>query len=194
MEEIARDIRHLGTRPLWFVFETMRLQHEKDTLWLEFGVATGDTINYISRFTDENVYGFDSFYGLPEKWIDGFEKGKFNQDGKPPPVNKNVQLIIGMFEDTLQDFCTQQNKKISFMHVDCDLYSSAKFVLTTTKPYLSDNCVIVFDELIGYQGFNGQTGELRAFYEFINEHNIAYEWIGTDGMAVAVRVNCNPNH
>jgi hypothetical protein len=52
----------------------MKLQHKPNTLWLEFGVATGTTINYISRFTNDKVYGFDSFEGLPENWREGYDK------------------------------------------------------------------------------------------------------------------------
>jgi hypothetical protein len=53
-------------KPLEYVFEDLELKHKADTLWLEFGVWKGTTINYISKFTDDKVYGFDSFYGLPE--------------------------------------------------------------------------------------------------------------------------------
>jgi hypothetical protein len=41
--------------------------------------------------------------------------------------------------------------------------------------------MIIFDELINYPGFDGETGELKAFYEFITENNVDYEWIGMDG-------------
>lgn len=40
---------------------------------------------------------------------------------------------------------------------------------------------IVFDELVNYPGFDGDTGELKAFYEFITENKVDYEWIGMDG-------------
>ena len=46
----------------------MKLLHKHDTLWLEFGVFQGRTINYISSFTNDKVYGFDCFNCLPEKW------------------------------------------------------------------------------------------------------------------------------
>jgi hypothetical protein len=36
----------------------------------------------------------------------------------------------------------------------------------------------VFDELVNYPGFDGDTGELKAFYEFITENNVNYSWIG----------------
>src|SRR4051794_5813195 len=39
-------------------------------LFLEFGVYRGYTIRYIaSRVPGRQVYGFDSFEGLPEPWI-----------------------------------------------------------------------------------------------------------------------------
>jgi len=42
-------------------------------------------------------------------------------------------------------------------------------------------CIIVFDELVNYPGYDGETGELRALYEFIEENNVKYEWIGMNG-------------
>ena len=84
----------------------MKLQKKPNTLWLEFGVASGHTINYISKFTNDTVYGFDSFEGLPEKWRDGFDKGAFTRNGEFPNVNTNVQLIKGWFNETLPNFIT----------------------------------------------------------------------------------------
>ena len=41
--------------------------------------------------------------------------------------------------------------------------------------------MIVFDELVNYDGFDGDTGELKAWYEFITENKVDYEWIGMNG-------------
>ena len=46
---------------------------------LEFGVATGRTINHLASLTAEQIYGFDSFEGLPEDWRTGYSKGRFAQ-------------------------------------------------------------------------------------------------------------------
>jgi hypothetical protein len=181
MLRIIEDIPDIKIYPLTYVFEKMKLQHTPSTLWLEFGVASGKTINYISKFTNDIVFGFDSFEGLPEKWRDGFDKGAFNRDGNLPNVNSNVTLVKGWFDNTLPNFIKSQNKKISFIHIDCDLYSSTKFILNTVKEYINPGCVIVFDELVNYPGFDGDTGELKAFYEFITENNVKYEWIGMNG-------------
>jgi len=47
--------------------------------------------------------------------------------------------------------------------------------------YIDKDCVIVFDELVNYPGFDGDTGELKAFYEFITENKVDYKWIGMNG-------------
>ena len=181
MLSIIQNIPNVNVYPLKYVFEHMRLSHKPNTLWLEFGVATGSTINYISRFTNDKVYGFDSFEGLPEKWRDGYDKGTFSRNGNLPRVNDNVELIKGWFNETLANFIQTQDKKVSFIHIDADLYSSAKYILDTLKEHMDTDCIIIFDELVNYPGFDGDTGELKAFYEFITENEVDYEWIGMNG-------------
>jgi len=179
--------------PLKYVFEHMKLQHKPDTLWLEFGVYNAITVNYISRFTNDRVYGFDSFEGLPEKWREGYEVGAFSKNGNLPWVHGNVTLVKGWFDKTLPDFIKQQNKKVSFIHMDADLYSSTKCIFDNLKDYLDKDCVIVFDELLNYPGFDGETGELRAFYEFVTENKVDYEWIGMDGVPMGM-TGCYHEH
>ena len=181
MLSIIQNIPNVNTYPLTYVFENMKLQHKPNTLWLEFGVFSGNTINYISKFTNDKVYGFDSFEGLPEKWRDGFDKGAFNRDGNLPEVNSNVGLVKGWFNETLPYFIQTHNKKISFIHIDVDLYSSTKYIFHVLKDYIDIDCIIVFDELVNYPGFDGDKGELKAFYEFITENKVDYEWIGMNG-------------
>ena len=181
MLNIIQNIPNINTYPLTFIFENMNLQHKPNTLWLEFGVASGNTINYISKFTTDKVYGFDSFEGLPENWREGFDKGAFSSGGILPYVNSNVELIKGWFNETLLQFITMQNKKVSFIHIDVDLYSSTKYIFDVLKNYIDNGCIIVFDELVNYPGFDGDTGELKAFYEFITENKVDYEWIGMNG-------------
>ena len=68
------------------------------------GVFSGKTINHIAKKIKYNIYGFDSFEGLPEFWREGFEKGTFNLEKKLPIVEPNVKLIKGWFDKTLQNF------------------------------------------------------------------------------------------
>ena len=34
---------------------------------------------------------------------------------------------------------------------------------------------------VNYPGFDGDKGELKAFYEFITENKVDYKWIGMNG-------------
>lgn len=195
MEKFHESIPLLASKkhPLNHIFEDLQLKQEAGTLWLEFGVAYGRTINYISQFTTGTVYGFDSFEGLPEDWRKGYEKGVFNMNGVPPQVNSNVVLVKGYFDKSLPVFIEDVIKKdgvkgISFIHIDCDLYSSTKCILDLLHPYILDGCIIEFDELVEYEGFMGETGELKALWEFVNTYNVKYEWIGCTGEQVAIRI------
>jgi hypothetical protein len=96
-------------------------------------------------------------------------------------VNSNVELIKGWFNDTLKGFMKDHDKKISFIHIDADLYSSTKYIWDTLKEHMDKDCILVFDELVNYPGFDGDKGELKAFHEFITENKVDYEWIGMNG-------------
>jgi hypothetical protein len=181
MYDYLKSIPDVNEFPLNYIFDTLKYQHLDNTLWLEFGVASGQSINYISSHTPYTVYGFDSFEGLPEKWRDGFDKGAFNMSGNMPNVNENVKLIKGWFENTLPDFLKENNDPISFIHMDADLYSSTKFIFGCVKHRLTSGCIVLFDELLNYTGFDGDTGELKALDEFLAENDVDYEWIGMHG-------------
>lgn len=179
--ELLKDIPDLGKDPLYYVFEDMNIQQD-DTLFLEFGVYKGDSINYISSHTNGMVYGFDCFRGLPENWRPGHPKGEFDLSGILPTVNSNVVLIKGYFQDTLRPFLKEKNKQISFVHIDSDLYSSAIYILNTIKPYLTKNAIIIFDELVNFEYFECKDSELAAFSEFItNNPDFHFKWIGMKG-------------
>jgi hypothetical protein len=151
-------------------------------LFLEFGVYTGSSINKIATAKPtKHVFGFDSFEGLPEKWDRSdmnFDQGHFSLRGGLPSVLPNVTLIKGWFNETLPNFVRQQHgKRIAFLHIDCDLYSSTKDVLNSLQHMFQDKMIIVFDELINYPGY--EKHELLAFFEFLQANKTwSVEWIG----------------
>lgn len=184
--------------PTYFDFKAEYLRHvisqidsdlkQKPSLYLEFGVAGGWSINIISAtLPDKIIYGFDSFEGLPEDWHGNYLKGYFDLKGKLPKVNDNVQLVRGFFNETLPAFLKDHPQKCAFIHVDCDIYSSAKTVFGLLKDRIVSGTVIEFDEYFNYPGW--QNGEYKAFMEFLTETGLEFEYIArTDYCQVAVKI------
>lgn len=142
-------------------------------LFLEFGVASGRSITAIAEARSGPVYGFDSFEGLPESWYEGYGKGHFARDDLPQ-VPANVQLIKGWFNDTLPSFLELHPGKVSFINVDCDLYSSTRFVLATLGDRIGPGCVIQFDEFFNYPGWRNH--EFKAFMEWVSERGLKFRY------------------
>lgn len=143
-------------------------------LVLEFGVAEGNTIRDISQYCDK-VYGFDSFEGLPEDWRDGMGAGTFKCE--VPTVPENVELVIGLIQDTIDGFMNDHPDDVSFIHIDVDLYSSTKCILSKLKDRIKSGTIIAFDELCLYGGY--EEHEFKAFLEFINDTGFKIENIGS---------------
>lgn len=159
---------------------------EPNTIWLEFGVAEGNSIRELAKAAPL-IYGFDSFEGLPEDWRDengGLQepKGKFRC--AQPTVPDNVIIVPGLFENTLPKWIANWNVGLlGFVHIDCDLYSSTMFVLDQLEPYLS-KVVIAFDEIGPFPA--GAYHEGRAFAEFMSRGKYRAQDLGKQHSAGAI--------
>ncbi len=156
-------------------------------LVLEFGVASARTTNFIAGQVTGTVYGFDGFEGLPEDWRPGFRRGAFAMSALPD-VRANVELVVGWFDRTLPGFLDAHPEPASFIHVDCDLYSSTATILSQMRDRIVPGTILVFDEYFNYPGW--EMHEFRAFAEFAQSAGRAYEYIGLvpDHQQVAVRI------
>lgn len=157
---------------------------------LEFGVATGRTLNQFAHWLPNKfVFGFDGFEGLPEDWTSRMRRGFFARDSLPR-VRKNCELVVGWFDQTLPGFKNNRikNGPIALLHVDCDLYSSTVTILNNLRENIVPGTVIVFDEYINYPGW--QLDEFRAWQEHCKAYGVRYEYIGrvSRHQKVAVRV------
>jgi hypothetical protein len=171
----------------WVVGEVdLDLMHRG--LVLEFGVATGRTLNHFARLLPgKTVYGFDGFQGLPEDWTSRMRRGFFARDSLPR-VRENCQLVVGWFDQTLPRWVKSNHQPVALLHVDCDLYSSTVTILENLQHQIVSGTVIVFDEYINYPGW--QLDEFKAWQEYVKKHKIRYEYIGrvSRHQKVAVRV------
>jgi hypothetical protein len=158
-----------------------------DGLFLEFGVRSGGTINYIARrHPRQTVHGFDSFEGLPEPWS-GYtlDAGAFSGEGLPA-VAGNVELHVGWFDDTLPTFLDSHGGDAAFVHIDSDIYSSAKTILDNLTPRVRPGTIIVFNEYFNYP--NWKQHEFRAFKEFCAENRVEYRYLCWAMYEVAVEI------
>lgn len=156
LRETMKDFRsavELGSREELY-------QHLSDTLldggeraidYLEFGVYQGASIQFWCSHNKSGAsrfFGFDSFEGLPEDWHSEKRKGAFSTDGKRPVIaDARVDFVVGWFQRSLRGFMAsyrQQGRLV--IHVDCDLYSSTLFCLTTLDPVISPGTLIVLDD------------------------------------------------
>jgi len=142
---------------------------------LEFGVFEGKSINRMARIKPNGTFvGFDSFLGLPEFWVGDFVKGTFATEFDKLKFEPNVSIVKGWFDETLELFIENNDlSKLKFVHIDCDLYSSTKYVLDKLNDVIIRNeCYILFDEFYNYEG--SENDEFAAFLEWVNNNNVSY--------------------
>lgn len=160
-----------------------------DGHYLEFGVFTGGTIRFMaSRVGGRLIHGFDSFDGLPEAWS-GFNLGRraFDRKGKLACVPANVRLHQGLFDRSLPEWLQNHPGPIAFAHVDCDLYSSNRTILSLLADRLVPGTIILFDEYFNYA--NWEQHEYKAFQELVTERAISYRYLAFARQQVAVRID-----
>ena len=159
---------------------------KKDGLWLEFGVYSGITINSIARIAKhKEIFGFDSFLGLPEVWR-GMPTSVFDRNGITPDVESNVTLVSGWFNQTIPKFIDEKCKDsdfISFLHIDCDIYSSTIEVFNNFHDKIKKGTVILFDELYNYPEWKDH--EFKALTELSSNYNKNFDVIAYAGSSSA---------
>jgi hypothetical protein len=124
---------------------------------------------------------------LPEDWWGRAHKGTFKIDGLPR-VRSNVRLYKGWFSDSLPRFRTEHAEPMAFMHMDADLYSSTRDVLTILRDRIVPGTVIQFDEFFNYPAWREH--EYKAFIDFVEQNDIEFDYIGycTTSQQVAVKI------
>ncbi|MHC4101740.1 MAG: TylF/MycF/NovP-related O-methyltransferase [Planctomycetota bacterium] len=179
-EETVEFIRenlplHLGFRSRLALLDRVLEMVPVEGLVLEFGVYRGRSINFIaSRMPNRTIYGFDSFEGLPEPWL--YRSRAFHDLEGLPTVRDNCVLVKGWFDETLAPFLEQTSGPCALIHIDSDIYSSAKLVLDQLEPRIGDGTMILFDDFFNYPGW--KEGEYRAFNEFVERTGVKFEYVG----------------
>jgi hypothetical protein len=157
---------------------------------VEFGVEGGDSINHLAEKLNSGgavIFGFDSFEGLQEDWKGSSSpKGTFGLGGVLPPVRPNVTLVKGWFDKTLPPFLARETERVAFVHLDADTYETTAYLLTTLNPRIVPGTLLLFDEYIGYSGW--EHGEYKAFKEFVEKEGRSYEYLAFSHLQALVRI------
>lgn len=147
------DAIEVATREdLYRYFSDALLEGGKRSIdYLEFGVFEGASIRFWSSLNqnpESRFYGFDSFEGLPEDWHAGKRKGAFSTGGKVPDIaDPRVRFVIGWFQETLRSFMdSYRPQRQVVIHIDCDVYSSTLYCLTTLDPLLTPGSIVFLDD------------------------------------------------
>jgi len=171
----------------------------------EFGVYTGGSFIKFQRLLMDlqlkcrNIYGFDSFKGLPKK--EGMFNKKdfnalknFNKDITKQDSIKNIiktlkqrisfsdiptYFISGFFKDVLNDSLVLQYdfKSAIFIDIDVDIYSSTieclEFMFQNNL--IEKDTIIAYDDWGAFKEFTG--GESKAHIELMKKYNTTVEEI-----------------
>ena len=188
-----------NARPLKSDADVLRFASESVTLdggYLEMGICTGKTVNFIAALNPTHqIYGFDSFEGLPEDWVKEnkiIPKGTFGfkNPNEMPYVLHNAFLYKGWFKESLPAFKKSffKGSQIAFLNIDYDLYSSTVDIFEALEENIVPGTIIVFDEFYNYPG--AEHHEFKAFSEFLEKTGLHAEYLAynVNHEQVAVRV------
>lgn len=158
-------------------------------IYCEFGVYKGGTLDHFTQVLPNiTFHGFDSFRGLQEDW-GGYKAGHLDLGGRPQTLqfgtDRKVVLHDGFFEDTIPAFTKSYSGPISFMHVDCDLYSSTVTIFKHLKERIVPGTVIMFDEFV--TGIP-EGDERKAFLEFLEETKLGFNYVSRHSAGGSVSV------
>lgn len=160
------------------------LKAPADGLFLEFGVWKGRWLRFLAGERPVQFYGFDSFEGLPEPWSIR-PTGTFDLKGEMPEMPPNVTLVKGWFENTLQPFLeAHPGEPVSYIDMDCDIYSATSYVLETLKSRLRVGTVILLDDFLIKPGW--ERAEHKAFMDFVARYGVKFDYTGYCSMSASV--------
>lgn len=147
-------------------------QHVEGEFW-ECGVYRGGTArlladNILSNRSEKNLRLFDTFSGMPTTGARDFHvEGDFSDTSidivrKVLEHNEFVTFHVGKIPDT---FGNETDKKISFAHIDVDIYQSVLDCCKYIYPRLSPGAVMLFDDY----GYSSCPGARQAVDEFFRD-------------------------
>ena len=140
----------LNSKRLQFLLWQLSLTEHIPGAILEAGVYKGGSLYEIALATrswGKQIYGYDTFTGLPEseETSDALDKGRFGDttyDGVCAIFRPfdNVSIYQGLFPESFK------RRALSFAHLDMDLGGPTFHALQAIKSFMSAGGIIVLDD------------------------------------------------
>jgi len=164
-------------------FEKVQSMHVAGD-YLEFGVYQGTSFILAARMAERHslkamrYFAFDSFEGLPEAEGRKFNKGDYccSEESFTCMITKagvplrKVVRVKGWYDETLTNYTRKRHQlnQAAVIHVDCDLYSSAKVVLAFVEHLVQVGTILIFDDWYAFSNEADMRnfGEQKAFNEW----------------------------
>lgn len=155
----------------------------------EVGVRNGGSAKLLLELCkNSTIYLFDTFTGLPKTTNEKYDpkqlkEHSFNTNNPEQTINmlskyKNSKIYKGFFPDTAKDL---NDFKFSIVHIDVDIYQSAKDCCEFFYEKLESGGIMIFDDF----GFEKTAGVKLAVDEFFKDKdNIAIDLGNIYGMVI----------
>jgi len=169
----------------------------------EFGLYVGNTAtelftNLKNMNCHYNCYhGFDSFIGFPpnNEGFESWETGKMSiaDDYQCNDVEKNketwynahntgfipIKLIAGYYSELKDGLVKQSMLPASFIHIDSDLYVSARDALDfmARNNLIVKNTILLYDDWAADDNGYGRDAEGKAHKEIAEKYNLNWQFL-----------------
>lgn len=141
-----------------FLYEAMHMITDIEGACVECGVWKGGNILLMSEMTSKEVWGYDTFNGMPEpsiydkfhgrevEWREGWNYAELQEVQSLVP---DAILIPGKVQDTIPE---QVPDKIAILRLDTDFYDSTKHELEHLYPRLQEGGIFITDDYGSWSG------------------------------------------
>lgn len=180
----------LGIQSLFNLFQLLKQAKSVHGDMAEVGVYKGGTAYLMlkeSASTNKKVHLFDTFSGMPKtnEAIDLHKEGDFKDTSMKQcqlflSEFSNAEFYPGIFPETASPI---KNKRFSFVHVDCDIYSSVKESCEFFYPRLEKSGILLFDDY----GIPSCPGAKKAVDEFFKD-KLEYPIYYTSGQCSIIKL------
>ena len=167
------------------ILEIIEKTHKVKGAIIEFGIWNGNNLITIKKILDylninKKVFGYDNFKGFPNpSKLKKQKKGKYI--GNPNTIKKIISFFklknIEIFNDDIMNLIKYKKKfkSISFIYIDCNIYTPVKNILDQLGKKVNKGCIIAFDEA-QHKTDKGEKMAMLNFYKK-NKKNFTLKYL-----------------